>query len=172
MVPGPDPDGMEVSMITDTQKKLLEEFNRQFGEAGYETRFKEEDGLYFLQAALIGLGEEEKGNALMELCFVPIDEEGKEDIGDVILFQIHTTFLDKVPEKKEKNILTGLNELNMECLLGAYGIFHQEQQIYHRYITVLNSADFDQLKGTVGPALNFILSMVYDDYDGIKKLFK
>ena len=159
-------------MITDTQKKLLEEFNRQFGEAGYETRFKDSDGLYMLQAALVGLGEEEEGNALMELCFVPIDDEGKEDIGDVILFQIYTTLLLKIPEKKEKNILAGLNELNMDCLLGAYGIFNQEKQIYHRYITVLNSSDFEQLKGTVGPALNFILSMVYDDYDGIRKLCK
>jgi len=154
-------------MITDTQKQLLEEFNRQFNEAGYETRFKEDEGLYILQAGIEGLGEDEKGDALMELCFVPIDEEGKEDIGDVILFQIYTTFLIKIPDKKEKTVLAGLNELNMDCLLGAYGIFNEQKQIYHRYITVLNSPEFDQLKGEVGPALNFILSMAYEDFDRI-----
>lgn len=157
-------------MITDTQKQLLEEYDRQFKEAGYETRFKEDEGLYILQAAIVGLGDDESGNALMELCFVPIDEEGNEDIGDTILFQIYTTFLIGIPEKKEKNVLVGLNELNMDCLLGAYGIFNEEKQIYHRYITVLNSPELDQLKGEVGPALNFILSMVYDDYDRIGKI--
>ncbi len=157
-------------MITDTQKQLLDEFNRQFNEAGYETRFKEDDGLYLLQAAIEGLGEDEKGDALMELCFVPIDEEGKEDVGDVILFQIYTTFLLTVPEKKEKSVLAGLNTLNMDCLLGAYGVYSEQKQVYHRYITVLNSPDFAQLKGEVGPALNFILSMVYDDFDGIKAI--
>ncbi len=159
-------------MITETQKQLLEEFNRQFNEAGYETRFKEDEDLYILQAAIPGLGEEEKGNALMELCFVPLDEEGNEDIGDVILFQIYTTFFVGVTEKKVKSILVGLNELNMDLLLGAYGIFNQEKQVYHRYITVLNSSDFDQLKGEVGPALNFILSMVYDDFDRISEICK
>ncbi len=154
-------------MITDIQKQLLEEFKRQFDEAAYENRFKEDEGLYILQAAIQGLGEAEKGNALMELCFVPIDEEGKEDIGDMVLFQIYTTFLPKVPEKKEKTVLAGLNELNMDCLLGAYGIFSEEKQVYHRYITVLNSSDLSQLKSEVGPALNFILSMVYEDYDRI-----
>ena len=157
-------------MITDTQKRLLEEFNRQFNEAGYETRFKEDEELYFLQAAIQGLGDDEEGNALMELCFVPIDEEGKEDIGDVILFQIYTTFLLDIPEKKEKNVLVGLNELNMDSLLGAYGIFNEEKQVYHRYITVLNSPDFDQMKGEVGPALNYILSMVYDDFERIREI--
>ncbi len=157
-------------MITGTQKQLLEEFNRQFNEAGYETRFKEDEGLYILQAAIEGLGEEEKGNALMELCYVPIDEEGKEDIGNVILFQIYTTFLVGVEPGKEKDILSDLNELNMDCLLGAYGIFSQEKQVYHRYITVLNSPDFAQMKGEVGPALNFILSMVYEDFDRIEQI--
>ena len=157
-------------MITDTQKKRLEEFNRQFNEAGYETRFKDDGELYMLQAAIEGLGEGEDGAALMELCFVPIDDEGEEDIGDVILFQIYTTFLPPIPEKKAKSILVGLNEMNMDCLLGAYGIFSEENQVYHRYLTVLNSPDFEQLKGEVGPALNFILSMVYDDFDRIRKL--
>ena len=157
-------------MITEVQKKLLEEFNRQFNEAGYETRFKEDEDLYLLQAGLQELGADEKGDALMELCFVPVDDEGNEDVGDVVLFQIYTTLVLDVPEKKEKNILAGLNELNMDLLLGAYGIFSQEKQIYHRYITVLNSSDFDQLKGEVGPALNFILSMLYEDYDKIVKL--
>ena len=157
-------------MITDTQKQLLEEYDRQFHEAGYETRFKEDEGLYILQAAIQGLGEDEKGDALMELCFVPVDDEGKEDVGDVILFQIYTTFLIKIPEGKEKDILAGLNALSMDCLLGAYGIFDEQKQVYHRYITVLNSPDYDQLKGEVGPALNFILSMVYEDFDQITQI--
>ena len=161
-------------MITDTQKKVLEEFNRQFNEAGFETRFKEEDDLYMLQAAVEQLGAAEEGAALMELCFVPIsdDEEDAEEIGDVILFQIYTTFLLSVPAKKEKSILYGLNEVNMDCLLGAYGIFNEEKQIYHRYITVLNSGDFEQLKNEIGPALNFILAMIYEDYDRIQGLCK
>lgn len=159
-------------MITETQKQLLEEYDRQFKEAGYETRFKEDDGLYLLQAGLVGLGEDEEGTALMELCFVPIDEEDNEDIGDVILFQIYTTFLIGIPEEKKNNVLAGLNEMSMNCLLGSYGIFNVEKQIYHRYITVLNSPDIAQIKGEVGPALNFILSMVYDDFDRIKKLCK
>lgn len=162
-------------MITETQKQLLEEYNRQFNEAGYETNYKEEEDLYILQAAIQGLGEEEKGNALMELCFVPLDEENgedNEDIGDVILFQIYTTYLVDVPEKKVKNILVGLNEMNMNCLLGSYGIFNQEKQIYHRYITVLNSTDLDQLKGEVGPAVNYILASTYDDFDRISQLCK
>ena len=160
-------------MITDTQKQLLEEFNRQFNEAGYETRFKEDEGLYLLQAAIEGLGEDEQGDALMELCFVPIDEDGnKEAVGNVILFQIYTTFLITVPEKKEKTILSGLNKLNMDCLLGAYGIYNEQKQVYHRYITVLNTPDFAQMKGEVGPALNFILSMIYEDFDGIKGICK
>ena len=154
-------------MINDTQKELLEEYNKQFIEAGYETRFKEDEGLYILQAAIEGLGDDEKGNALMELCFVPVDEEGNESIGDVTLFQIYTTFLIGIPEKKEKDVLYGLNEVNMDCLLGAYGIFNDEKQIYHRYITVLNSSDLSQLKGEVGPALNFILSMIYEDFNRI-----
>lgn len=160
-------------MITDTQKKLLEEFNRQFEEAGYETRFKEDEDLYILQAAIEGLGTRENGAALMELCFVPIAEEGKEEeVGDVILFQIYTTFLVEIPIEKKKDVLLGLNVLNMDCLLGAYGIFNEENQLYHRYITVLNSADYNQLKGEVGPALNFILTMVYEDFDRINSLCK
>ena len=43
---------------------------------------------------------------------------------------------------------------------------------YHRYITVLNSSDYDQLKADVGPALNFILSMVYEDFDRLQELCK
>ena len=159
-------------MITETQKQLLEEYNRQFNEAGYETRYKEDEDLYILQAAMVGLGEDEKGNALMELCFVPIDEDGSEDIGDVVLFQIYTTFFVGVTEKKVKSILAGLNELNMDLLLGAYGIYNEEKQVYHRYITVLNSSDLKQLKGEVGPALNFIISMIYEDYDRISEICK
>ena len=159
-------------MITDTQKKVLEEYNRQFNEAGYETRFKEEEGLYILQAAIEGLGEKEEGDALMELCFVPIDEEGSEEVGDAILFQIYTTFLIDIQKKEEKDVLYGLNELNMDCLLGAYGIFNEQKQIYHRYITLLNSGDFDQPKGEVGPALNFILEMVYEDFDRLGSICK
>ncbi len=159
-------------MITDTQKKVLEEFNRQFQEAGYDTRFKEDEDLYILQAAIEGLGAEENKNALMELCFVPIAEEGNEEVGNAILFQIYTTYLLPFPTDQEAKILLRLNEMNMDCLLGAYGIFNQEKQIYHRYITVLNSADFDQLKGEVGPALNFILAMVYEDFDKIETLCK
>lgn len=158
--------------MTDTQTKVLEEFDRQFKEAGYETRFKEEDDLYLLQSAVEGLGEDEKGAALMELCFVPIAEDDDEEVGDVILFQIYTTYLLSIPAKKEKSVLVGLNELNMDCILGAYGIFNEEKQIYHRYITVLNSSDYEQLKGEIGPALNFILSMVYEDFDRIKGLCK
>ena len=90
----------------------------------------------------------------------------------MILFQIYTTLLLNIPEKKEKSILTGLNEINMDCLLGAYGIFNEQKQVYHRYVTVLNSDDFDQLKGTIGPALNFIISMVDEDYDRIVKICK
>lgn len=159
-------------MITDIQKKVLEEYQRQFTEAGYENRFKEDEGLLLLQAGIEDLGDSEDGNALMELCFVPIDEDGTEDIGNVILFQIYTTLMLDIPAKKEKSILAGLNELNMDCLLGAYGIFKEQMQVYHRYITVLNSADYDQLKGEIGPALNFILTMLYEDYDRVKAICK
>ncbi len=156
--------------MTDTQKKVLEEFDRQYKEAGYETQFREDEDLLILQAAVEGLGEEEKGAALMELCFVPLAEDDNKEVGDIILFQIYTTFLLKIPAKKEKAILSGLNDLNMDCVLGAYGIFNEEKQIYHRYITVLNSPDYDQLKAEIGPALNFILSMVYDDFDRLQAL--
>ena len=157
-------------MLTDTQKKVLDEYNRQFKEAGYETRFKEEEGLYILQAGIEGLGEKEEGDALMELCFVPIDDEDNKDVGDAILFQIYTTFLIDMQKKKEKDVLYGLNEINMDSLLGAYGVYSEQKQIYHRYITLLNSSDFDQLKSEVGPALNFILSMVYEDFDRLSSL--
>ncbi len=150
-------------MVTGVQKEVIDAIQIRMTELGYATRTKEDGDLTLLQIALEAVGHEDNGNALLEFCFLPIPEDDQLP-ADLHLFQIYTTLVPKVPAKNKNKVLQTINEVNMESVIGAYGIYEEQMQIYHRHVMVLRGNDHERLMENITPSLNWILYAIEEDY--------
>jgi hypothetical protein len=151
--------------MTAEEKKVIDALESQMNEAGFESLFKEIDGLEVLRVLLDELGEDGKGSAIIEFCFLPFGEDKEGLPSDLRLFQTYTTIVGDIPEEKIPDILVKLNEVNIGCILGGFNIYLPERQMYHKYISVVRGNTAEEMLNVIQPAVNWIAATVIESYD-------
>lgn len=113
-----------------------------------------------LRATPDNLGSQSNGGIMMELCFVSIGE-------DDVMLQVYSTLADRIPKEFNSEILSFLNNLNLTALVGAFGVYEQGGQVFHRYniITTKNgSVDLDKVYSDI----EWVYTAIDTVYDEIK----
>jgi hypothetical protein len=155
--------------MTAEEKKVIETLEGQLNEIGFESVMKDIENLEVLRVLLDGIGESGEGEAIIEFCFLPLGNEGNL-ASDLRLFQIYTTLAGDIDEKKIPDILVKLNENNMQCLLGNFGIFEEERQMYHKYVSVVRGDTADEMLKVIQPAVNWVETTIVENFDEIVSL--
>jgi hypothetical protein len=156
--------------MTTEEKKVIQKIESQMNEAGFESLFKEIDGLEVLRVLLDELGEKKNGTAIIEFCFLPFGENTEGLPKDLRLFQTYTTIVGDIAQDKEQAVLTALNQVNLNCVLGSFHIFAPEHQMYHKYISVVRGETAEEMFDIISPAVNWIAATVMDAYDELVSL--
>lgn len=108
---------------------------QQFAEEAYglETWLGEDNGFQMLKVGLVQLGKG-SGQAVMEICPVPLAPNPD---GEVQLVEFYTTVADHIREDNMAPALAALNRMNLRCPVGAFHLFEDQHQMYHKYGAVL-----------------------------------
>lgn len=101
----------------------------------FETWIGEDGGYLMLKVRLQDMGECQ-GDAVLEVCPVPLDPEPESGIG---LLQFYTTVAANIADSNFLPALHALNRLNLRCPLGAFHLFENDHQMYHRHTAVLEA---------------------------------
>jgi hypothetical protein len=156
--------------MTAEEKKVIKELEGQLNEIGFESVVKNIEDLEVLRVLLDGIGESGEGEAIIEFCFLPLGNDDGNLPNDLRLFQIYTTLAGDIDEKKIPDILVKLNENNMQCLLGSFGIFEEERQMYHKYVSVVRGDTADEMLKVIQPAVNWVETTIVENFDEIVSL--
>lgn len=121
------------------------------------------DGTETLRIAPDRMGPDSDGVVVMEICRVPIDDEG------CGYYQLYTTIFKELEPARYPEMLLALNEINLSTVLGSYGILATHQMLYHKYVTRLPAcADGDAVKALQGTVYD-ILGIIDNDMPELAK---
>jgi hypothetical protein len=152
------------------EKKVIEELETQLTDLGFESIMKDIDGLEVLRVLLDEIGKSGEGEAIIEFCFLPLGDDDSSESTDLRLFQVYTTLAANIDEKKDADILVKINDANMECLLGNFGIYAEERQMYHKYVSVVRGDTAEEMLKVIQPAVNWIETNIAENFDEIVSL--
>ena len=113
---------------------LLQALERLLHSYEIETLLTEADGLPMLKARLTELGRAE-GEALMEICLVPMAAAAQQPQGH--LLQFYTTTASNLDEANIAPALSALNPINLRCPVGAFLVYEPLRQLCHKHMVVL-----------------------------------
>ncbi len=100
---------------------------------------------------------DEAGNSvLLEVMVIPYDE-------DALLIQIYTTLLTEIGPGYEA-LKEMLLEWNLTCPIGAFGIYRQEKQFYHKYNYLMPT---DEDPKQMAMEIFYIIHLVMDVIAGL-----
>lgn len=114
---------------------LLEELNKRLTEDSLETEVDTEGG-YSIKLTLPGLGANGDKTAFIETSEIPMEE-----VEDYKYFYFFSILAVELPEEKHANILNALNNINLETLIGNFGLIAEEGVVYHKYVAKINVTD-------------------------------
>lgn len=115
------------------KKELFEEFQRLFTDEDSGTEVditidEDKPGEEILHAYFTNVGEV-GGSMMTEVNFLePYSGE------EIEAMQIFTTLSADIREGLFSDIETRVNELNALCIFGAFGLYREGKQIFHRYV--------------------------------------
>lgn len=135
---------------------------QQFAEEAYglETWRGEDNGFQMLKISLIQLGNG-SGQAIMEICPVPLAPNPD---GEVRLVEFYTTVADHIREDNMAPALAALNRINLRCPVGAFHLYDQAHQMYHKYGAVLPMGEAgDQLATLVFSMVVETVNQMFED---------
>lgn len=143
----------------DFQKLLVsvEAFLKE--EYGFETWIGEDEGYLMLKARLLGLGECQ-GEAVMEVCPVSLDME---PANGMHMLQFYTTVAANINEDNILPALHALNSMNMRCPVGAFHLFEEDRQMYHKYTALLEEGESGVRQATI--ALSMVAETINQLFD-------
>lgn len=154
------------------RETVLENLEDVFNASGMITRMEQEEDISILRVFLDELGAKKSpgdGTGLLELCFLPYENE--EQPGESLI-QIYSTFVKELDPAKIPALLELLNAHNQTCVLGAFGIYAQGAQVYHKYILISQEEDVARLEEVIRQAVNWVLQIITESYDAILELAK
>ena len=120
-------------MASNRQREFALRLQASFQEHGYERCQIEDQGDLATLQVLLPLYEEGRGLVIMDLCLVDYDE-------DFELVQIYSTMTPE-PGPGLPALRQTLGEWNMVALAGAYGIYEELGQLYHKYNVVVRAQE-------------------------------
>jgi len=123
-------------------------------EMGYQVAIETVNGREMLRFTA-PMFEDNTGYVLFELCQMNYDENFE-------LFQIFSTMIMSVGPGMDK-LRAALNDWNLTALLGAYGIYEELGQLYHKYNVVIGLDD------TPDSIVGQLLSALYIAMDEIER---
>lgn len=150
------------------QEAVMQQLMELVGSWGVEPTRTESDSMSFVRAVLGGMGEEKDGSLLLELGFLPTAEADYPE--DFSLFQIYATLATDLSEAAQPEILRQLNLINMETVLGNYGIYQDGGQLYFRHVGIVRGAEPKQMMETIQPAINWCVTTLDEDFDRLLSL--
>ena len=131
-----------------------------------KTEVNTSDGLTFIRTYPDDIGEN-NGSFLLELCFIPTEEE--DDVEETF-FQIYSTIALDLDEANYPKIMNELNDINFNVTIGSYGIFRDQRQLYHKYMYVTTADTEDQLFDVLTTAIGWVINCIDDDYDKLMSI--
>ncbi|MCC8157048.1 MAG: hypothetical protein LUC21_07765 [Oscillospiraceae bacterium] len=122
-------------MLTEQQKETMNLLREALEECFGTVEAAEQSEITFLRL-MPALFEDETGQVYMEICFLDYSEE-------VTIAQVYTTLLME-PGPGLAAIREKLGEWNLHSFSGAYGIYEEQGQLYHKQnISFINEAAVD-----------------------------
>ncbi len=144
----------------DKMNKVLEILNERLSSEGVETQLGERSDETTLNVIIEGLGEDEDGVIVCEISRIPVeDEEGSQ------YYSFYTVIADKLEEEVHAATLVNLNNLNMELLLGAYGIVPETGTLFHKYVYKAKQQEDADLTELLYGLFVDVVAIAYNDYD-------
>ena len=130
-----------------------------------------------LETAVIPGGEMQIGDTLRTL--LPVSESGDAAVleimagpltDDMYMLQIYTTIILEIGPGCEA-LKDVLEDWNLTCAIGAYGIYREKRQFYHKYNYPLSAdADTDRSASEILTLLCLIQAVISSNYEDAVKL--
>lgn len=140
---------------------LLEELNKRLTEDGLEAEVDTESG-YSVKLTLAGLGEAGDKTVFVEASEIPMADE--EDTKYYYFFSVIAV---ELPEEKFANTLRIINDINLETLVGNYGLIEEEGVVYHKSVAKVNAADEAKAADELYSALVDALANIDNSIDNV-----
>lgn len=136
-------------------EKLVEKLNEESIVASFENTDEPSVNINF-----DSLGESENGVIVMTITKVPMEE-----IEDYSYYNIFSVIAVNVENEGMSTVLENVNELNMECLLGNYGIVISDGILYHKHVVKVANTDDDNMIKELYDGLVDVIAIIDNDFD-------
>lgn len=139
--------------------KVLEELVKKLGTESIVAEF-EEGNEPSVNINFDSMGESENGVVVMTITKVPMDE-----IEDYSYYNIFSVIAINVENEGMNTVLANVNELNMECLLGNYGVVVSDGILYHKHVVKIAKTADDKMADELYNGMVDVLAIIDDNYD-------
>lgn len=146
---------------------VLELLSKRLEEDSIDAKIDTTDEIS-LKITVDSLGEKEDGVIGMDITRVHIpeseDDENNKDGEDYNYYYFFSALAVNIDEEKIVSVLRSVNALNLESMVGAYGVIEQEGLLYHKH-SVRIKADSDSTVDDLYNVLLDVLTEIDMDYE-------
>lgn len=142
--------------------KALEILRDRLMEDSLELSYDNIDGIATLRMVLDSIGADEDGIVVLELSEIPLD--GTDDYG---YYHFMSVLANKLEDSQIPTTLTNLNQINMETLIGSYGIVAEAGTVVHKYVLRTAAKDAKATEEDLYNCLVDVVAIINNDYDRV-----
>lgn len=148
------------------EKEMLKAMEENLASQGIQTRLEPGDGQTapdMLRAQISVFGNDD-GIVICEMCFLEFEQEPP-------VLQIFTTVAVNLSDAGITELEKAAVRLNLYCPIGAFGLFYDNKQLYHKYCAALDDSKqvpeavdqcekiLEMVFGVIGSQYNLLLAL-------------
>lgn len=139
--------------------KVLEKLVEKLGEDSIVAEIEKSEETT-VTISFDSLGEQEEGVVVMSISKVPMEE-----IEDYSFYNIFSVVAVNIETEGMNQVLANVNELNMECLFGNYGVVVSDGILYHKQVVKIAKADESQMADALYDGMVDVLALLDENYE-------